>query len=646
MGSFSLLSPWGLALLGLLVPLVGLYILKVERKKLRVPSTWLWAEAKRDRMARSPFQRLIAQVPLVVELAALALLALAFARPVSRSDTSTAEHVAIVVDVSASMSARAKLGDQASRLDEAKRLARQWVGSVAPGTEIMVISAGRDARVASPLDRDRGRVVAALDALAVEDVEGDLAAAVSLAADRIGRLRDARIVVVTDGALAHPGSLAEVSVPLEALTVGDEIDNLGIVRVDVRSTLDPVTKQEQTQALLMLASSGKAPREAYVTMREDNASDVLASRRVLVKPGEKLPVVLSFFPASGDHRKGLVFDVSPHDAMEVDDVAYGRVPAGDKLPVVLASPDASPWIERAIESDPSVEISKGTLEILTHTDETDPGALVVVRGACPADPPGGDLLVVGPPEGNCHGVTVGAEIEKPSITSWESADPRLRFLSLDGVGVAKTRRLLLDSPKRELVRGREGPLVVDASSPGRAVTIVGFDVGDSDWPLKASFVVFVRNVMEQARIHRASGLAFAARTGEPLLVNVPSDTVTAELTRPGSPSEPISARGGLVVVPDVLHTGLYRITMTRPKGATLVVPVNLASAAESDLARRLPPLSTSKLTVHAASERPVAYRDHAWILGLLALGMLLFDVTWVTRRARPKSLPRAQEHRS
>ena len=55
----ELLRPSGLWLLGLLVPLVVLYILKVRRRRLRVSSTWLWAVARRDLLARSPFRRLI-----------------------------------------------------------------------------------------------------------------------------------------------------------------------------------------------------------------------------------------------------------------------------------------------------------------------------------------------------------------------------------------------------------------------------------------------------------------------------------------------------------------------------------------------------------------------------------------------------------
>ena len=54
----------------------------------------------------------------------------------------------------------------------------------------------------------------------------------------------------------------------------------------MRSGTDAALKREQVQAFLSIANFGKSVRDVYVTMREQNASDVLASRRVAIQPGE------------------------------------------------------------------------------------------------------------------------------------------------------------------------------------------------------------------------------------------------------------------------------------------------------------------------------------------------------------------------
>jgi hypothetical protein len=632
----------GLLALGLLVPLVVLYILKIKRNRKRVATTWLWAAAQRDLLARHPFKKLLAQIPLLIQAIVLVLLGFALARPATRGRAFTGDHVAIVIDTSASMSAAAgehvDPGKPATRLDLAKQVARDIVSALSPGSDVLVLEAGLDARLASPLDRDLVRVKAAIDRLEARHVEGDLGAAVALAVDRLRQLGGSRrIVVVTDGNLARPASLASTAIPVEVITVGGPADNAAIVRVDVRSGTDPLTKQEQVQAFLVVANFGARPRELYVTMREQNASDVLGSRKILAQPGERLPVVLTFAPTRGDYRRGLAFEISPHDAMPVDDVAFGRVPAGDKLPVLVAAAgDPSPWLVRALASDPFVDMTQASAASLGSAN-VDLDTFVVVDGACPDNPPGGDLLLVHPPAGTCAGAVIGKTLENPTITSWESRDPRLRFLTLDGVFVARANLVRPQAVTQELIRTQEGPIAVDASTASRTATLLGFDVGESDWPLKASFVLFVRNLLEQARAHRAHGAIGPARAGEPLRATVPATAKDLTATGPDGEKVEVSMRGGLAVVPDVSKVGFYQLAWQGPQAGSMLVPVNLTSAAESDLTTKLLDKSSSAIAVTAAGSEPEAHNEWTWVLALLALAFVVVDVWYFTRvpRLRP-----------
>lgn len=632
----ELLAPAGLALLALLVPLVVLYILKIKRNRRVVASTWLWAVAQRDLMAKAPFKRLIAQVPLLVQALALILLALALARPATRGREITGDHVAIILDVSASMSTRldGTADGKETRLDRARRTAKDILASLTPGSDALVLEAGRDARLLAPLDRDTVRLAAALDRVTARDVEGDLGAAVALAVDRLRQLGGSRrVVVITDGNLARPGSLSGAALPLEVITVGAPADNAAIVRVDVRSGTDPAKGTDQVQGFLVIANYGKAPRPLYVTMRLANTTDVLASRREVVQPGERKAVQLDFHPTPGDHKKGLVFEISPRDALPVDDVAYARVPAGDKLPVYLAG--SSLWIERAITADPMIDLRTGTVAQML-AERLDLDTFVVVDGACPPSPPGGDLLIVHPPPGRCAGTLVGAATERPELTSWDHADARMRFLTLDGVHVARANLLEPEGASQRLVNARQGTLVTDISTSTRTGTLVGFDVGDSDWPLKASFVLFVRNLLEQARAHRARGITGPARAGEPMRITVPAAATHLEATGPAGEKVEVAQRGGLAVIPDIARVGFYNLAWQGPQAGSTLVPANLTSAAESDLGTKPLAVDSGKSTVSAAV-RPDAHNEWTWVLALVALGLVVFDVWWLTRDPRAAS---------
>ena len=637
----ELKAPSGLWLLGLLAPLVLLYVLKIRRQRVTVSSTWLWAAAARDLAAKSPFKRLVAQVPLLLELLALSLLAVSLARPASRAGHIAGDHVAIVVDTSASMAAL--MPDGRSRLAHARETASAVIRALAPGAQAVIVEAGREAHVVSAMDSDLRRLQASLDKLVASDAEGRMTLAIAAASTQLRPYeRNARLVVVSDGALADRDAFASSNLPIELVRVGSPVDNAGIVRLDIASAEDPASHREQVQAFAMVENHGLKPRSLYVTLSERNVTQPLASRRIDLGPGERTPVVLGFEPAPGDAGAGLIVELSPHDALESDDRAYGRVPSGAKLQVVMAPPSGNAWVARALASDPNVELL-GTSVVGLASAGVAPDALVVVNGACPTNAPGADLLILNPPPGPCGTTLVGASIDSPAVTSWAEVDPRLRFLSLDGVELRSAHRLEADSPQAALVQSREGTLIADASGPGRSVTVVGFDVGDSNWPLKASFVLFMRNVVELSRSHRLRGAEAPARTGEAYSLRVPVDVSEVELESPNGNRQKLSARDGLCVVPSLPQAGFYFASFSGKTKGSALFAANLTSERESDLRPRELPLAQGRpVAARTATELASAVVDWSWLLAAVALALIALDVWWVTRRPRSPalSLPR------
>jgi hypothetical protein len=232
---------------------------------------------------------------------------------------------------------------------------------------------------------------------------------------------------------------------------------------------------------------------------------------------------------------------------------------------------------------------------------------------------------------------VGAEVEQPQITSWEQGDPRLRFLTFDGVHIAKSNAVSA-AGQAGLLRAGKAALMADASSPGKAATIIGFDVGETDWPLKASFVLFIRNIVELARLHRSQGTTGPARTGDALRVAVPKDVAKVIALGPAMPEHEVTAKGGFVIIPAVDRAGLYRARWTEPRYGNVVIVANLTSEHESDVRPR-PVIIDQNGGVAAPSAR-VADAHHEWglWLALLAVALIAFDVYWMTRKRREVTL--------
>jgi hypothetical protein len=382
-----------------------------------------------------------------------------------------------------------------------------------------------------------------------------------------------------------------------------------------------------------VASFARSARDIFVTLKQRSSPTVLASRKLRLEPGQKAPVVLDFEATDGDAGTGLVVELSPHDALAVDDVAYGRVPPSRKLAAVMAPAHHSAWFERALLADPELELFGVPLAELATSNIHD-DALVVVSGACPGELPGADFVILNPPPGPCHGAVVGAPLQAPIVTSWERTDPRLRFITLDGVAIAQAKSLDPPSAQSVLVRGREGALVVDVSEGGRAGTLVGFDVGDSNWPLRASFVLFVRNIAEIARNHRQSRVLGPARTGSPLRLRVPAVVNKVTLTDPSGKDSELDARSGIAIIPHPNQPGFYLISHQEPRPGSALAVVNLTSERESNL-RPLASLGTDASaappTAAARSNVTEPPGDVGFLAAAIALAAIVLQVLWLTR---------------
>jgi len=632
-GTFELLSPKGLWLLSAIAPLLLLYVLKARRRRETVASTWLFQEARRDLVARHPFRRLLPETALILQLLAVVVLSLALARPSLRTDGLDGDVLAVIVDASASMGTSS---GSVRRIDLARAAARRAILGSRPGTRtFVVVDAGMPRLLGAP-ETVNERTLRGLDTVEPEDVEGNLQAALSLAKDRLRELPGKKtILVVTDGAVADPSLPSSPGVDVHVEVVGEARENTGVVRIASRAKRSPKPGTDTLEVFGVIRHFGRSPREVHVTVTLEGEEAPRASRRILVEPGRDVPVVLTFDTRADDHGKALYLQSSPHDALAIDDIAYGLVPMGHAMPVTLATDKPFSWLERALESDSDVALQKVAVADLGHVN-VDVDALVVVEGACPEKLVGHDALIVGPPEGRCFGVEVGHAIDVPKVTSWDPSDPRFRFASLDGARLSRATPLLFASPYGVLVRSDHGVLAVDAGDRDRSITVLGFDVGDTDWPLRASFVLFVRNVVELARTHRAQGAAGQLVTGGTLRLAVPPEldnpSREAEIRLDGDPSffRRASTRSGFLVVSPIPRAGVYRVSFAGEAGKKVTRVASFTNATESDTFRK--DMSVGGVPASPNAPAPEAHREWTGLFGLLGTLLVLADVLLLTKR--------------
>ena len=140
----SLTNPFALIWLGLIVPVVAFYFLKVRLRRVPVSTTLFWRQIYNEHQPRSLWQRLRHWMSLLAQIVLILLLVAALTDPFFAWETRQLRRMVLIVDNSASMNA---IDVSPSRLAAAKDEARRVIGGMRFRDELAVVTAGSVPRV-------------------------------------------------------------------------------------------------------------------------------------------------------------------------------------------------------------------------------------------------------------------------------------------------------------------------------------------------------------------------------------------------------------------------------------------------------------------------------------------------------------------
>ena len=176
----NMLSWWQWAILAAVPPaIVLLYFLKLKRRPLEVPSTYLWHKSVEDLHVNSIWQRLRNNLLLYLQLAVVLLIVLAVLRPSWQALRLSGSRLVLLIDNSASMQAT---DVKPSRLEEAKRRVGELIDQMHSGDSAMLISFSDTARVEQNFTDNRQQLREALAAIKPSQHSTNLSEALKLAA--------------------------------------------------------------------------------------------------------------------------------------------------------------------------------------------------------------------------------------------------------------------------------------------------------------------------------------------------------------------------------------------------------------------------------------------------------------------------------
>ncbi len=459
------------------VPIVVLfYILKARRREHEVSSTFLWEDLLKDIEASRPWQKLRHNILMYLQILAVALLALGLARPVLLAGGTFGRSTVLLLDGSASMRATDVSPD---RFSWASARAAEIISAMRPQDSVAIILVKEQPVPVVPMTREKRD---ALNGLSHAEPGYGAAAfdpAISLAKSMLAGRPAPRIVLLSDGGVdasdpALPSSIEFVHVPCGS----ERPSNTGIVSVGTR------TGAQGVSVLVRVANYGISESQATV----DISSGALAvgRRTVTIKPGTSESITLEGLGASPYVAAHVS---SPGDSFAADDEAYAIMEGAGDLNILLVTAQ-NMFLERSLALRPGARV------YITAPEDYAPSprySLYVFDGWVPDELPLAPVLVFNPPR--AVGPITPGPLEKIARTLAPQSDHQImKFVDLQGVAVNEGKKLTLGAGATPLLTAG-APLAAAWEGLTKGI-VVGFDVHESNMPLKPCFPVFVCNALE------------------------------------------------------------------------------------------------------------------------------------------------------
>lgn len=604
-------SPLALWFLALIPPIVLLYLLKMKRQRTLVSSTMLWERVVSDLQANTPFQKLRANLQLFLQLLLVIALTLALAGLFYKGADDGGRTVVAIVDASASMQAR---DGTPTRFEQARARLAQLVSTMNPTDEMMILVASSQG-VSAQLDfSDRpSELRAFVQAMQPTDGSRGVREALLAAAGALrGRLyergdRKPEILLLSDGGVGQLGELQDLDYPVRYVPCGRRDDNVAITALRVRRLPGGGGRHA---VFCEVTNFGSAPWSGFVSLGEGVRGGEISSQKLTLAPRTAQGQTFDLRIAPGP----INVQIDADDALALDNRCIGFIPEPARV-VVGMSGTLSPFIARALAMDELVEPVPYRSGLRAD--------LVIAERAMPSPPPRCPVVLIAP-QALPAGVVSKGKLEDIRISDWSRTHPLMRYLELSDVAIYKATSL---GGERTLPLVRAGDhAIVCAHARGRHQdVIIGFDLKHSNWPLRASFPIFLFNLVERAREARRAVSPRTLRPGQTLPIEISSGG-KVEVTPPdGRPIE-LPGPGNPRYFHQTEKVGLYQV---RAGTARYPFAVNLLDPDESDIK----PLAQLELGSSEVVEDEVRMVDKPlWrLLALLALLLGLAE-WWVFHR--------------
>ena len=611
------LNPAALALLAFVPVLLVLHALRYRRRDVQVSTLFLWESVAREAQGSLGLRRLVQNLPLLLQILLVCLLALALAEPALTNKAAPSRDVVLVLDVSASMQAHTGRG---TRFEQAREHALQMLRELPAGRQMAIITAGRQPRMASFFSSDKTFLRQTLRDLRVSDSTGNMREALFLALSLTQGSGSREIVVIGDGAYPQAAELTQLRQQLGGQLRHIRVDggdtNVGITRFAFRQVAEAEGLYE-----VLLTAKNFSPQPVKVPLRLSMPPQRPLQRQLDLQPGQEEVIVST---VAGPLQGVAEAELALEDDLALDNRAWGVAAAPSQTWILLVG-QPNYFLETLLTSIPGVFVNvvpQVSPDILPRVVASN--RLIIFNGVAPPPLQRGNYLLLNaaPPD---ERVRRTGTVTQPRVVDWQRHHPLLQFVDLTDLHVAEALQLTLQDGAHSLVQAPQTPLLGLIEEPHLRIVVLGFDLMQSDLPLRAAFPVFIGNLLRWlAPPDSDGGGQIQAGTPYPMYLDGPISRVTVQ--DPEGRQQQYEVQGNPWIFSDTQRVGVY--TLRAGDTFKRYLTVNLLDDGESDInpENKLAPLAAGDPAVQVpagSAETPL------WlVLTLGAVAML--SAEWFT----------------
>ena len=567
---------------------------------------FIWQRVLRERPLGTRLGWLLRKnLLLILQLLAALALIVALADPSLLHIGQRSGDMVVVLDLSASMKATGKSGSR--RIDDLRREFNSLIDRLSSEQRMLVIGAGAEPRLMAPFSADKRRLRELARTLSATDSPGRIKEAILFAHGFLKHGSADQVTVISDGAFAGAEEFTAAAPHLRFVKVdgaGENIGNIGIVGFEVRRQPERATPAEilvhvrnytakAVRVPLALSLGGRQTLREEIDIGADD-------RRVLI------------YPFDGALAGRLVAQLDFADDFTTDNQAYLAVADTPPLRVLYVGP-GNPYLNNLFRFFANIE--------LTTVARWDDGAaqmagkfdvVICDRVAPPALTQGNFIFIDTLP------------VKSPLVRQAALANPRLLLplakhpltdgLSLADLQVREAAPLRENGTGVALARIAQGPLLYAFETAQLRFVYLGFDLLQSDLPLRVAFPVLFHNIFEWFQPQRLEFPGQSARAGAPFKLGPGQTEAAMEITSPSGKKITLASGGSLVFI-DTLEAGFYAFKDRQREGE---FAVNLLDEAESQI---VPRLNTG---ASATKTDTAPWVERGWSLWPILVGAVVF----------------------